>query len=273
MTTVPSTLYPSGDRFGAIFELDQTTGRVKGVSATTPYTGSRIVGKKAFALSIPKFRKIYHIDADRVGVADFLPPTEGASATINASADDFSLDALISGNKEVAIGESVQIASLTSNQGFEPIVGLFMWQQAIDHVNRLRAWRSFLVPRAKVVAMYSGMGDKEIDTQFDTVMIPSTTTMFGVSLSTSIDGGTDSQLFRLASRGRPAMAFWVGDGYTTEFNLEQPAGTAAPALSTAKIAVYVDGVLQSSGYTATVNKVTFSSAPLAGKDIGIYWEF
>src|SRR5689334_3069989 len=103
MTVINPILYPSGDRYGVVFELDQTTGMIKATSATTPYTGMRFVGKKAFALTIPKFRKIYHIDADRVGVADFLPPTEGAGATINASADDFNLDALVSGNKEVTI--------------------------------------------------------------------------------------------------------------------------------------------------------------------------
>ncbi len=75
MTVINPILYPSGDRYGVIFKLDQTTGRIKGNSATTPYTGMRVVGKKAFALNIPKFRRIYHIDNDRVGAADFLPPT------------------------------------------------------------------------------------------------------------------------------------------------------------------------------------------------------
>lgn len=273
MTVINPTLYPSGDRFGAIFELDQTTGMIKATSATTPYTGVRIVGKKAFALSIPKFRKIYHIDADRVGVADFLPPTEGAGASINASADDFNLDAMISGNKKVTIGEAVQIAGLSSNQGYEPVVGLFLFQQAIDAVARLRAWRSFLIPRAKIVQQSAGMGDREIDTQYDCVLIPSTTTIMGVSLSTSIDGGTDAQLFRLASRGRPAIAAWIGDGYTTTFNLEQPTGVAAPALSTDKLVVYKNGVVLSAGLSKTVNDFTITGAPLSTDVIGAFWEY
>jgi hypothetical protein len=273
MTVINPILYPSGDRYGVVFELDQTTGLIKATSASTPYTGMRFVGKKAFALQIPKFRKIYHIDADRVGVADFLPPTEGASATINASADDFNLDALISGNTAVTIGEAKQIASLSSNQGYEPVVGLFLFQQAIDHINRLRAWRSFLVPRAKVVQQSSGMGDREIDTQYDCVLIPSTTTILGVSLATNIDGATDAQLFRLASRGRPAIAAWKGDGYVTDFNLEQPAGTAAHALSTDKIAVYKNGVVVTVGITKAVDKVSFNVAPTSSDTICIFWEY
>ncbi len=273
MTAINAILYPSGDRYGVVFELDQTTGRIKATSATTPYTGMRFVGKKAFALSIPKNRRIYHIDADRVGAADFLPPTEGASATINTSADDFNLDELISGNKQVTLGEAKQLAMLTSNQGYEPVVGLFMFQQAIDYANRLRAWRSFLAPRAKVIQQASGMGDREIDTQYDCVLIPSTTTALGVTLSTAIDGATDSQLFRLASRGRPAIAAWIGDGYTVDFNLEQPAGTAAPALSTDKIVVVKNGIVQTVGFTKAVDKITFNTAPLSTDDLAVFWEY
>ena len=272
MTTSSGKMYPSGTRYGVVFELN-TNGRIKGTSGTVPYTGLRFIGQKAFSVSIPKQRQIFHIDADRVGAADFLPPTSTATAQINVSADDFELDTLLTGNKQVVIGEADTIASLTSNQGYEPIIACMFFQQAIDHVSRLRAWRSFLIPRAKAVPMYAGMGDKEIDGQFDVMMIPSTTNILGVSLSESIDGATDAQLFRAMTQGRPAIAAWTGNGYTQDFNLEQPSGTAAPALSTAKIAVYKNGTKLSAGFTSTVNKVTFTVAPLITDDICIFWEF
>lgn len=262
--------YGSGFRFGAVYEIDQTTGRLKGTSSSVPYMGSRFVGAKAWNLSIPKQRRIFHIDADRVGAADFLPPTETASAAIAVSADNMVLDSILTGNKQVTMGEATTIASLTSNQGFEPLIALLLWQQSLDSSTRLRTWRSYLIPRAKAIPMESGFGDKEIDGNYDIMMTPSSLNIFGASLSNSIDGATDAQLFRAMTQGRPALAAWLGDGYTTEFTY--PSGYT-PALSTATVVVYVDGVKKTTGITITTTKVTFDVAPVASADINIFWEF
>lgn len=270
MSVASGIQYGSGFRYGAVFEIDQTTGRLKGTSPSTPYTGVRFTGGKAWNLTIPKQRRIFHIDADRVGAADFLPPTETASASISVAADNMPLDQILTGNKQVTIGEADTIASLTSNQGFEPLIALLLWQQSLDSVTRLRTWRSFLIPRAKAIPMESGFADKEVDGTYDVMMTPSSTNIFGVSLSTSIDGATDAQLFRAMTHGRPAIAAWLGDGYTVEFTF--PAGLT-PTISVASVAVYVNGVVQSSGITVTTTKVTFDVAPALDADIDIFWEY
>ena len=275
--TAPSGIqYPSGFRFGAAYAIDQTTGRLKGTSASIPYTGERFVGAKAWTLSIPKQRRIFHVDADRVGAADFLPPTETASGQIAVSADNMTLDEILTGNKKVTIGNAATIAAQTSNQGFEPFVGLLLWQQSINYVSRLRTWRSFLIPRAKAVPMDAGAGDKEVDGNYDILMTPSTANMFGVNITTAIDGATDAQYFKTMTSGRPMIAAWIGDGYTDEFTLQYNVNgtlTAAPAIDVASIAVYVNGVLQSSGITKVASKFTFDTAPLVTDDIAAFWEY
>lgn len=270
MSVASGIQYGSGFRFGAVYEIDQTTGRLKGTSSSTPYMGVRFVGAKAWNLSIPKQRRIFHIDADRVGAADFLPPTETASATISVSADNMPLDQILTGNKQVTMGEADTIASLTSNQGFEPLVALLLWQQSLDSTTRLRTWRSYLIPRAKAIPMESGFADKEVDGSYDVMMTPTSTNIFGASLSTSIDGATDAQLFRTMTKGRPAIAAWLGDGYVDTFTF--PSGYT-PTINTASVVVYVNGVVQTSGFTVSTTAVTFTTPPAANADINIFWEF
>lgn len=270
MTDATGIQFGSGFRRGVVYKIDQVTGRLKGTSPSVPYMGETFVGGKAWNLTIPKQRRIFHIDADRVGAADFLPPTEAASAVINTSADNMVLDEILTGNKKVVIGNAATIADLTSNQGFEPIIALLLWQQSLDSVSRLRTWRSFLIPRAKAIPLLSGFADKEVDSTYDVLMTPSSTNIFGVSLSTSIDGGTDAQLFRAMTSGRPAIGAWLADGYTSVFTF--PAGYT-PSVDVASVAVYVNGVNITSGLTVTTASVTFSVAPLANDDVCIFWQF
>lgn len=270
MTVASGIQYGSGFRHGTVFEIDQTTGRLKGTSPTVPYLGITWVGAKAWNLNIPKQRRINHIDADRVAAADFLPPTEAAGGTINVSADNMQLDEILTGNKQVAMGDADTIADLTSNQGFEPLVSLMLWQQALDSVTRLRTWRSFLIPRAKAIPMLSGFADKEVDGTYDILMTPSSQNIFGAAMTKDIYGATDAQLFRAMTRGRPKLAAWLGDGYVDTFVLPTD---FSPTITTDSVVVYVNGTLITSGITVTTTQVVFDTPPAANADINIFWQY
>ena len=269
MTTPAGIQYGSGFRYGVVYQLN-ANGRLKGSSAATPYSGQPFVGHRAWNLQIPQQRRIFHINADRVGAADFLPPTETARATINVDADNQVLDAILTGNKQVAIGTAQTIADLTSNQGFEPIIALLLYQQSIDAATGLRAWRSYLIPRAKAIPMLSGFADREVPGSYDVMMTPTSTNIFGAALTALTDGATDAQLFRAMTAGRPAIMAWKADGYTQDFTF--PAGFT-PAVSTSSITVWSDGTKLSAGFTLTTSGVHFSVAPAADTDINIFWEF
>lgn len=270
MTPTNGIQYGSGFRHGTVFEIDQTTGRLKGNSATIPYLGETWVGAKAWNLNIPKQRRINHIDADRVAAADFLPPTEAAGGTINVSADNMQLDEILTGNKQALMGDADTIADLTSNQGFEPLVSMMLWQQSLDSVTRLRTWRVFLIPRAKAIPMLSGFADKEVDGTYDVMMTPSSQNIFGAAMTKEEYGATDAQLFRAMTKGRPKLAAWLGDGYVDTFTFPTD---YSPAISVDSVVVYVDGVLVSAGITVTTTNVVFDTAPVAGADINIFWQY
>ena len=193
-----------------------------------------------------------------------------ATATLSVSAANQVLDAILTGNKQVQIGEANTLAYLSSNQGYEPLVGLLLWQQSLDSASRLRNWRSFMIPRAKAIPHNSGMADKEVDGMYDVLIIPSNEDMFGLAFSIATDGCTDAQLIEAMSAGRPAIAAWVGDGYTTDFTF--PAGYT-PTVDVQSVACYVNGVLQSGGITVSTTKIHFTAAPAALADITAWWEF
>ena len=271
MTPASGIQYPVGFRYGVLLAIDQITGRLKGNSVSVPYQGVDFAGKKAWSLTIPPQRRIDHINADRVGASDFLPPVTGASGKLNVSADNQVLDAIATLNKVVTIGEAATEAMLTSNQGYEPYVALFLYQQAEDYLTRLRTWRSFLIPRAKVVPLSGGFADREMDLVYDILMTPSSTNVFGVALTTAIDGAIDAQLFRGMTAGVPAIAAWIGDTYTGLFTF--PADKS-PARDVSAISVYKNGVaITGAAITKTVTGFTLTTPPGPTDDIDAFWEY
>lgn len=263
--------YAAGFRGGFIYAQNDA-GRIAGTSPTTPYTGIDLLGGKQFNLTIPRQRKIFHINADRVAAADFLPPTEAASATFAISAsDNMPLEALLTGNTQTYLGEASAINALSSQQGFEPLVSLLLFQEELDATLRTRTWRVFLVPRAKVIPMDAGMADKEVDNTYDVMFTPSSVDIFGTVLTIAADNATDAQYKKVMTKGLPAIAAWKGDGTEDEFTL--PAAMS-PALSVDKISVFVDGVAITGGaITKTTTKVTFTAPPALDADINIFWEY
>lgn len=263
--------YGSGFRYGVAFALN-ANGRIAGNSPTVAYMGIPFTGAKAWNLTIPKQRRLHHINNDRVGAADFLPPTEAASATLGVSADNQVIDAILMANKQTTTitGEASAMADLTSNQGYEPIIALWLYQQSLDYSSRLRRWRSFAVPRAKAITMPSGYADREVDGTYDVLMTPSNFDIFGRLMTVTDYGATDAQLFRYMTEGIPAIAAWLADGTATVFTF--PAGFT-PAKATTKIAVFVNGTLTTVGFTLSTTAVTFTVAPTTGSDITIFWEY
>ena len=262
-------LYAGGFRLGYVYKLNANN-RIAGTSASVPYMGVSLTGVKSFALTEPKQRVLNHLGADRVVAADFLPPTSVAEAALGASADDQQMDALITNTTQTFIGEAAVLGHLTSNQGYEPIVGCLVCQQAEDATTRQRVWHSYVVAKAKIIPHSAQYADKEMDRTFDLVFIPTNQNLMGIAYTIAANNYTDDQYDDWTTQGLPALAAWVGDGYTTTFTF--PVGFT-PAVSVAKIVVCVNGVATVAGITLSATNVVFSPAPAALADITIKWEF
>ena len=261
-------LYGGGFRVGYVYKLNANN-RIAGNSSSIPYMGVALSGVKSFALTEPKQRVLNHINADRVGAADFLPPLSIAEAALGASADDQQMDALITATTQTFIGEAAVLGHLTSNQGYEPIVAFLVCQQAEEYTTRARVWHSYVGNKCKIIPHSAQYGDKEMDRTFDLVFIPTNQNIMGTAYTIVANGYTDAQYDDWMTQGLPAIAAWQGDGYTTTFTF--PTGFT-PAVSASKVVVCINGVVTSAGVSATVTGVTITPAPAALADITIKWE-
>jgi len=72
--------FANGTRAGVVYELDQTTGRIKATSSTVPYYGI-VTRAKGLNLNITEPRKITAVGQDRALQIDWLPALEAMEGT------------------------------------------------------------------------------------------------------------------------------------------------------------------------------------------------
>lgn len=271
MTTATGKQLAVGLRYVSIYELN-ASGRPLATSPTVPYVGIQAEGGKTFTLTIPQPRKINHPGDDRLLQVDTLPSLEGPSAELHLAKGLMSLNAKLSGIKVSTIGESVGILYDTDQQGYEPQVGVLMYQQSLDadqsgSVNGARRWRGIWMPKARLILQPHGMDENPSEMVYQVTPFIVSAHLWGPALTLSTDGSTTGAFEDRMYEGKPVLDSWLADGIATVFTLSQT------AFSTAKVTVYNNGVLVSSGLTVTTTTVTFSVAPVSGHDIDILYEF
>lgn len=266
MTATSGSQLHTGFRHAVIFELD--TNGYPAASGTTAYEGWEVVGPKAYSLNIPDVRKITHVGADRALALDFLPPIEAMSAELRVASEDLPLNAVLSAVKTFTVGEATLMPMETDQQGAEPTVSLLLYQQSLDTSTKLRNWRFHIIPRARVVPMPSGMDENAGETRYAIAPSPSTKHVWGTALATGTEGATESGVLIGQSEARPIIVSFKGDSSTVDFLFP----TDKPATDTAKIKVWVDGVLTVPSVVA-VTGFTLGSAPGTGVMVVAYYEY
>ncbi len=274
MAAVTGKLLPVGTRFANVWELN-TDGRPKGNSPTVSYLGLQAGGGKQMNLTVPEPRKITHAGDDRPLAIDFLPPLEASSAELHVAKTDYALQAFLSGVKASAIGESSGMLYATDKQGYEPTVGVQIYQQALDAsgtagVSGARRWRSIWIPKSRCILMPHGTDDNAADLTYRIAPMIVKAHLWGTAFTEALDGATEAQFSERMTEGIPFLDSWLGNGVATAFTLTYA------ALSAAKIAVFVNGVLKANPGDYTVNGsftiVTFGVAPASGADVQILYE-
>lgn len=266
MSNASQQLLPVGLRYAVVFPLN-SSGR-PAASGVTVYEGLKVEGPKAFSLNQTEARKITHYGADRVLAVDYLPPNEGVTGELRVGVHDLNMQATLSGVQVNILGEAQLIGHATNKQGSEPQVGLMLYQQALDLVSGARHYRCFIFPRAICIPATSGMSENPEDVVYRIAPTPSTKHLWGATLTALTDGITEAQYHELSTTGVPNLVAFKGDGTTTVFSFP----TASPALSTAKITVWKNGTVVSSGMTPAVDKITFTTAPALNDDVDVFYE-
>lgn len=264
MSAVSGKLLPVGMRHATIFELN--TSGSPAATNTTAYEGLTMVGARSFDLTIPDARKITHVGDDRPLAVDFLPPTEAVSGELRAARNDYDVYAMLTGTEVLTVGEAKAIGIGTSAQGFEPQVGLLLYQQALDDAGA-RHWRSFLIPKATIYPHPNGMNDNPSENRFIISPAVVTSHLWEKAFASTTDGFSDAQVLEFMTKYKPKIVAFLAATASTTFTLP----SSYPAADTAKVAIWVDGVA-ATGWTVATNQVATGTAPGNNKRVVVFYE-
>lgn len=260
-----------GLRYAVVFPLN-ANGYLS-PTGTTVYEGLEFGGPKAFEISVPDVRRISHVGNDRVLALDFLPPTESMSGALRIARHEQAINATLTGVTHFTLGDMKAIPWATEMQGYEPDCALFLFQQSLDATTKLRRWRYIMIPKARVIPMLAGMNENASEVVYAIAPSPSTKHIWGTAMAVGTEGVTEATVIEGMSEDRPKIVAYKGDNSAVAFALP----TAKPASDTAKVVIWVNGVLQTltTDYTLTTTTVTFEAASTPATDaiITIFYEW
>jgi len=269
---------PVGLRYVTAYSLLASGLPQAGAVPATAYQGVEFEGPKAFSLNVPEARKITHVGEDRPLAIDYLPPTDAMDGELQVSPSEFNVVALLGATVMATAAEKTFVPMATSKQGFEPQIGLLMYQQSLDVTLGTRTWRSFIIPSARCVYMPAGMGQDAQDTRYKVAPAVVTKHIWGTSLATGTEGATSMQIAEIHTTARPNIVAWLsaGGGGTTTFTFP----TAKPNLFATRpnsIVVWSDGVLYAIGGGAgqvqpSATELVFGTA-LVSKTVVCFYEW
>ena len=257
-----------GLRFANIFELN-ADGYPAAVD-TTPYEGMQIKGSTAFDLQIPDSRKITGLGEDGITQVVYLPPQEGAAGTLNAEAADPYLAALLDGTNVITVGELTAVGMATDRQGFEPQLGMLMYQAARGLDTGKSYWHSYFLPSAQIVRKGGPMNADKAATIHQIAPNRVNHHLWGTQFTMLAEGFLSAQILEAWTNNPVIVTSFVGDNTEDEFLFP----TDNPSVNTTSTVVFVDGVKKTltTDYTVTTTKVTFVAAPETGANICILRE-
>jgi hypothetical protein len=263
-----------GLRYVTIFALNANG--TPNATGTTAYEGVRISAAKTLELTVPEARQIVHFGDDRVLALDILPPTEPASGVLTVGRINDTIDAILTENLSFTGGDGETKLQLmaTDNQGDEPQVGILAFQQAIDTTEGSatygkRYWESYLLPKAWVTPMAPSMTDAPAEVRYNVRPQIVGAHLWGTAFVLGTEGAVQAQLIRGVSEFHPKIISFLGNGTATTFTL--PA--SFPAQAATKVAVWVNGTLQTSGITKNTNNIVFTAAPANNARIDVLYEY
>lgn len=241
-------------------------------SSTAAYEGVTITGAKALTLNDPEPRQIIHEGDDNILQLDVLPATEPISGELRVGKTNDVVDAVLTDDASITVGQAQLFGVGTDNKGDENQVFVLAYRQSLEadpdggtygaRRYDFRLMKAFLIPRD---GNMDGNAEERIYTlrpQF------ATKHPWGVSYAAGTEGFTRAQMVRGISQYKPKLVAFQGDAATTTFTLP----TAYSAVNTDKIAVWVDGALTTTGITKATNSITWTTAPTTDANIVVFYE-
>ena len=274
--TAPSLKYVgAGFRHGQILVLGSDGYPIAASTKTEVYEGLAIERGRELTVTPPDPRTIAHKGDDVVFAIQHLPPDTAVMMAYKTGIDDMALEAALNGTIVTTVGEINILPQLTDRQGRENqvcIIGQQMGQPAgkgaVDA--GVAGWRQIIVPMAKMIAKPTGMAEANNPYEKNFTVVP--TMVSKMPWGRALAEGTDGCLSAFQLQANSFYPMWwanfKGSGAATVFTFN----TLYQAVSTSKMAVFVNGVLTTSGVTKATDKITFDSAPADDANIAVIYE-
>jgi hypothetical protein len=179
-----------------------------------------------------------------------------------------SLATLLDNVKARALGEMTMIGVATNQQGFEPQVGLQLYQAAVGLSTGKMYWHTYFMPSSRVIRKAHGMTADKSVTVYQIAPNRTSRYLWGEPFTNADDGFLSGQIIEAWSNYPYRVAAFVADGTAVDFSF--PVNT--PAVQTTGIKVFKNDVLVTTGITLSVSKVTFAVAPTLADRIVILRE-
>jgi hypothetical protein len=243
------------------------------VTGPIPYYGAVVSGGQVLTINDPAPRVIPHLGDDGVINLQVLPPQESLTGELTVDKTSDTIDSVVSNVNKFTLGEMKLMGQSTSKRGFENQVGALAYSasQEADITSPVFGnpqWDFRVMPKVILFTRDTGY-QQQANTRMYTVTPQYVTShLWGPQFTCATEGFTRAQLIRGVSEYKPAICSFLADGSTQSF----PFDAAKPAQSTAKITVWVDGVITTAGFTKTVYGIIFATAPTSAKVITVLYE-
>jgi hypothetical protein len=245
------------------------------VSGSVGYYGIQHSGAKVLTINDPLPRVLPHIGDDGVFSLQVLPALEPANGELRVDKTNNIVDAITGNVKNFTVGEMNLLGSVTGQRGYENQVGALAYSFAQDTDPDSASfgatvWDFRLFPKATVFQRDTGYGQEVNERQYSFTPAYVTSHIWQTAFATATEGFTRAQIIRGISQYKPVLVSFLGDGSAKGF----PFDSQKPAQAAAKVACWVNGVLQTVGatYAASTLGLHFSTAPAANAVIVAFYE-
>jgi hypothetical protein len=249
-------------------------------TTTQAYEGLKVSGVRQLTITDPAPRLITHVGDDAPFALDSLPALDPVTGQLTLSKQNDTLDALLTGQKSflsAAGSEQYLFGVGTDLRGYEVQVGALMYRQSED-VNDTsstfgaRNWQFRLMPKTLVIPLENGYDDTPEARSYEVRPGFVTSHLWGTQFSLTTEGFTRAQVLRGVSQYKPALVAFKSGGVSP---LTYTLPTTRPAASTAKMSVWVNGVLVTASMTKYTTGIAFAdttSAPTTGANVSVFYE-
>jgi hypothetical protein len=202
-----------------------------------------------------------------------LPPTEPVSGELRTDKTNDNVDAVVGNVNKVTIGEVNIMGQSTNKRGYENQVGLMAYSAAQDtDINSntfgTNEWDFRIMPKAILFQRDTGYQQEANERMYTIAPAYVNAHLWGTQFTVGVEGFTRGQLIRGVSQYKPVIVGFKGDGSTTAF----PFDSNRPAATTAKVNVWRNDALVTTGMTKLTTGITFSVAPLITDIITVFYE-